>query len=309
MQFLLTNVSLSGFSFSGLNATANSNLLPLYQVLICKTHGLLQLCQFWDTFSLELANKSPYKISIGSMQLRLQKLQKTDSETQELRTKDGYQNINRVLHYQGLRFMPNAICIKLINRHHNDSLADYFGIDNIRELLAKTYFWPTLWHNVEIYVKDCNWCLALKAIRHKPYNDLQSLPVLTHCWKDLLIDFVTGLPISFNWKRDSYNSFLVIVNWLTKMVHYKPVKITFNAPSLAKVIIYVIVWHYRLPNSIVTNRDLVFTSKPWSSLFYFFGIKQRLSIAFLPQTDGQTKRHNSIIEVYLRAFVNFEQNN
>ena len=51
------------------------------------------------------------------------------------------------------------------------------------------------------------------------------------------MDFVTGLPISINWKGDSYDSILVIVDRLTKMVYYKPVKITIDAPDLAKVII------------------------------------------------------------------------
>ena len=44
--------------------------------------------------------------------------------------------------------------------------------------------------------------------------------------------FVTSLPILINWKRDNYNSILVIVDWLTKMVHYKLVKITLIHASL-----------------------------------------------------------------------------
>ena len=55
------------------------------------------------------------------------------------------------------------------------------------------------------------------------------------------MDFVIGLPISTDWKGDSYNFILVIIHWLTKMVHYKPVKITINAPGLAEVIIDVVV--------------------------------------------------------------------
>ena len=123
------------------------------------------------------------------------------------------------------------------------------------------------------------------------------------------MDFITGLPISTDWKGDSYDLILVIVDRLTKMVHYKPVKVTIDAPGLAEVIIDVVVRHHGLPDSIVTDRGSLFTSKFWSSLCYFLGIKRKLSTAFHPQTDGQTERQNSTIEAYLRAFVNFEQNN
>ena len=123
------------------------------------------------------------------------------------------------------------------------------------------------------------------------------------------MDFVTGLPVSTDWKGENYDSILVIVDRLTKMVHYKPVKITIDAPGLAEVIIDVVVRHHGLPDSIITDRGSLFTSKFWSSLCYFLGIKRRLSTAFYPQTDGQTERQNSTMEAYLRVFVNWEQNN
>ena len=167
-----------------------------------------------------------------------------------------------------------------ISRHYNDPLAGHFGIEKTRKLLAQKYYGPTLRHDVKAYVKGCDVCLALKAVRHKPYGNLQSLPVPTHRWKDLLMDFVTGLPISTDWKGDSYDSILVIVDRLTKMVHYEPVKITIDAPGLAEVIIDVVVRHHGLPNSIVTDKGSLFTSKFWSSLCYFLGIKRRLYTAF-----------------------------
>ena len=112
------------------------------------------------------------------------------------------------------------------------------------------------------------------------------------------MDFVTGLPILTDWKGDNYDLILVIVNWLTKMVHYELVKVIIDAPGLAKVIINVVVRHYDLPDSIITDQRSFFTSKFWSSLCYFLDIKQRLSTAFYPQTDSQTKRQNSIIKAY-----------
>ena len=113
------------------------------------------------------------------------------------------------------------------------------------------------------------------------------------------MDFVTGLPVSTDWKGETYDSILVIVDQLTKMVHYKPVKVTLNALGLAEVILDVIVRHHGLPDSIVTDRSSLFTSKFWSSLCYFLGIKRRLSTDIHPQTDGQTEGKNSTIEAYL----------
>ncbi len=150
-------------------------------------------------------------------------------------------------------------------------------------------------------------CLALKSVRHKPYGDLQFLPVPTFRWKDLSIDFITRLLVSTNWKGETYDSILVIVDRLTQMVHYEPVKVTIDAPALVEVIIEAVVQHHGLSNSIVSDRGSVFNSKFWSSLCYFLGITQRLSTTFHPQTDGQTKRQNSTMEGYLQAFVNFKQ--
>ena len=244
------------------------------------------------------------------MQLRLQELHDEDNQAWKVRTEQlsnaDWQDIKGVLHYHGLLYVPEIIKTELISRHHDDPLAGHFGIEKTQELLARKYYWPTLRRDVKDYVRGCNICLASKALRHKPYGDLHFLPVFTHCWINLLMDFVTSLPILTNWKRDSYNSILVIVNWLIKMVHYKPVKVTIDAPGLVGIIIDMVIRHHGLSDLIVTNRGSLFTSKFWSLLSYFLGIKRKLFTAFYPQTDGQTKRQNSMIEVYPWAFVNFE---
>ena len=131
----------------------------------------------------------------------------------------------------------------MISRHHNNPLAGHFSIDKTRELIGRKYYWLSLKSNVESYVRGCDICLALKVVRHKPYGDLQSLPIPTQRWKDFSIDVVTGLPLSTYEKDDNYGTILVIVDRLTKMVHYKPFKFTIDALGLAKVILDVVVWH------------------------------------------------------------------
>ena len=156
--------------------------------------------------------------------------------------------------------------------------------------MVQKYYWPILLYNVETYVKGCDICLASKTVCHKPYDDLQLISVPMHWWKAFLMDFVAGLPLSINWKKNSYDSILVIVNRPMKMIHYKPVKITLNILGLAKVIIDMIVCHHGLPDLIITDKSSLLTLKFWSSLYYFLGIKQKLFIAFYPETNGQTER-------------------
>ena len=68
-----------------------------------------------------------------------------------------------------------------------------------------------------------------------------------------------------------------------------------------------VIRHHGVLESFVTDRGSLFTSKFWYLLCYFLGIKKKLSTIFHPQTDGQTERPNSTIEAFLRAFINWEQ--
>ena len=312
LQSSLTKASLAGLSLTSLEARPASSLSPLHQILICGTHVFPQLCQFWNKDCGNLATEGPYQqASIGGIRLRLLELQEENQVAKEVGKqglKDGWENIDGLLHHQGLLYLPEIILTGLISRNHNNPLAGYFGVEKTRELVARKYYWPTLHRDVEVYMKDYHVCLSSKAVCHKLYGDLQSLSVSTHCWKDRSMDFVTGLPILTNWKGESYDSILVIVDRLTKMVHYEPVKVTIDVSSLVEVIIYIVVRHYGFPDSIVSDRRSVFTSKFLSSLCYFLGIKRKLSTTFHSQTDGQTERQNSTMEAYLRTFVNYEQN-
>ena len=70
------------------------------------------------------------------------------------------------------------------------------------------------------------------------------------------------------------------------------------------------IWNlHRLPSSVILDSDPMFTRKFWVELMGGLDIRLRKSIAFHPQTDGQTKRVNQSLEHYLYQSCNYEQDN
>ena len=57
-----------------------------------------------------------------------------------------------------------------------------------------------------------------------------------------------------------------------------------------------------LPEIVISDRGPFFISKTYRSLMKLCEIKQRVSTAYHPQTDGETERVNRELETYLRVF-------
>jgi transposase InsO family protein len=95
----------------------------------------------------------------------------------------------------------------------------------------------------------------------------------------------------------------VIVDRLTNVTHFIPVRTTYGGDKLAKLYIYNILKLHGVPKSIVSNRGAQFVSKLWRSLHQALRTKVDFSSAYHPQTDGQTERVNQVLEDMLRAFV------
>ncbi|KAF2304640.1 hypothetical protein GH714_037238 [Hevea brasiliensis] len=68
-----------------------------------------------------------------------------------------------------------------------------------------------------------------------------------------------------------------------------------------------VVKYWGLPRDTVSDRDARFTGRFWTELFRLMGTDLRFSTSFHPQTDGQTKRINALLELYLRHFVSANQ--
>jgi hypothetical protein len=106
------------------------------------------------------------------------------------------------------------------------------------------------------------------------------------------MDFIVGLPRT----PQGHDSIWVIVDCLTKVAHFVPVKIDYHVEKLVDLYTHHILRLHGAPVSIVSDRGTQWVSKFWKSLHKAIGTRLDYSTAYHPQTDGQMERVNQILE-------------
>jgi hypothetical protein len=163
--------------------------------------------------------------------------------------------------------------------------------------LKQKYWWYGLKRDVASHVALCDVCQRVKVEHQKPTGLLHPLKISEWKWEEIGIDFIVGLPRT----STGYDYIWVIIDRLTKVGHFIPVKTTYSGARLAELYMARIVCLHGVPKKIMSDRGSQFTSRFWQKLHECLDMKLNFSSAYHPQTDGQTERTNQVLEDMLRA--------
>ena len=207
----------------------------------------------------------------------------------------------------GVLRLNGRICVPDVGNLKQEVLAEcytaklsiHLRIHKMYRDMKRTFWWKSMKRDISIYVSRCENCQRIKSDQQKTTGLLQPLEIPAWKWDQISMDFVGGLPRT----RKGNEGIWVIIDRLTKSAHFIPVKPTRTTTSLADIYTKKIVWLHGVPSSIVSDRDLIFTSQFWEALQTTLGTKLSISTTYHPQTDGQTERVNRVLEVLLRACI------
>ena len=144
----------------------------------------------------------------------------------------------------------------------------------------------------------CATCQQYKSEHLHLAGLLHPLPIPSVVWADIGLDFVEALP-----RVHGKTVILSVVDRFSKYCHFIPLAHPYTAESVAQAFFTDIVRLHGVPQSIVSDRDPVFTSSFSSEIMRLIGTKLLMSSAFHPQSDGQTEVANRVIVMYLRCFT------
>ena len=195
--------------------------------------------------------------------------------------------------------VPHSIYLRedILREFHCSRFAMHPGGTKMYQDLRCQYYWSGMKKHVGDFVRRCLTCQQIKVEHHKPAGILQPLEVVEWKWEHVTMDFVTHFPRT----PQRHDAVWVIVDRLTKSVHFLTLRMTSTLERFCRLYIREIVRLHGVPVSIVSDRDPRFTVRFWKSFQKAMGTRLTMSTAFHPQTDGQSERTIQVLEDMLRA--------
>ncbi|KAJ2911785.1 hypothetical protein MD484_g8628, partial [Candolleomyces efflorescens] len=167
-------------------------------------------------------------------------------------------------------------------------------------------YWKDLISDVKAFCDTCDTCKRNKPDNQRPYGLLNPIPAPSYPWESIGVDFVGPFPDSSN-RDGTFDSITVVIDHFTSMVHLVPSRTDYTAKQVAELMFESVYKLHGLPRSIVSDRDVLFTSTFWRRLNELIGPKLKMSSAYHPESDGATERANRTLVQMLRELVNSKQ--
>nr|AAM74253.1 Putative retroelement [Oryza sativa Japonica Group]AAP52347.1 retrotransposon protein, putative, Ty3-gypsy subclass [Oryza sativa Japonica Group] len=269
-----------------------------------------ELCQEFERLNLGIVSKGFVAALEAQPTLfdQVREAQVNDPDIQEIK-----KNMRRgkaigfVEDEQGTVWLGERICVPenkelkdtIMKEAHETLYSIHPRSTKMYQDLKQQFWWASMRREIAEYVALCDVCQRVKAEHQKPAGLLQPLKIPEWKWEEIGMDFITGLPRT----SAGHDSIWVVVDRLTKVAHFIPVKTTYTGNKLAELYMARVVCLHGVPKKIVSDRGSQFTSKFWQKLQLELGTRLNFSTAYHPQTDGQTERVNQILEDMLRACV------
>ncbi|OJT01589.1 Transposon Ty3-I Gag-Pol polyprotein [Trametes pubescens] len=178
----------------------------------------------------------------------------------------------------------------------------HLGAQKMLEYACQWFWWPKMHRDIERFCTSCSTCQMTKASNAPPACLLHSMPILLYLFQLIGMDFVGPFP-----DTRGFNYMLVVICWLTSMVHLIPCWVTDTTATIAQYYVREVVHLHGLPKTIMSDCDSKFTSAFWCEVHRVLGTKLLMSTVFHPQMDSASKRAICNVAQILRAMVESNQ--
>jgi hypothetical protein len=193
--------------------------------------------------------------------------------------------------------VPSSERAKMIWESHYSWVAGHFGVEKTVAMLQKHFYWPKLRQEVSKYIRSCT-AYAIAKPTTKKQGLYTPLPTPDRPWESISMDYM--------WASHPPSGEMTVFLWLlidfSKMAILVACKKSITIEATAKIFFERVWVHFGIPQTIVSDQDSRFLNTFWLSLWSLLDTKLTKSMAFHPQTDGQTEVVNRMIVHILHMY-------
>ncbi|GBG66017.1 hypothetical protein CBR_g54997 [Chara braunii] len=175
----------------------------------------------------------------------------------------------------------------------------HFGYKETRVNLVQRFWWPGMLDDAKKYVETCHVCHRDKPRTQAPLGLLKPLPIPAGPGQSVSMDFMDTLVTSRSGKRHIF----IIIDRFTKYARLIAMPETARTEHVIKLFSDNWVRDFGLPKSIISDRDVRFTSELWKKTVEQMGSQLQMTSGNHPEADGQAEQMNRVVQHLLRHYI------
>ncbi|KAE9294553.1 hypothetical protein PR003_g24231 [Phytophthora rubi] len=193
--------------------------------------------------------------------------------------------------------VPESLRPDLLHYTHEDFHGGHQGITRTHEKLRSEFYWPGMYADVEAFVKECVDCTSGKGRPPNPGPSPGNIEP-RYPFEVVSMDFVTHLP-----KSERGNTFLLLFqDTFSGYVMCQPMDST-TAQDVTEAYEERVFRSFRASSLLRHDQDPRFMSEVFTRFRELLGSRQRATLAYRPQADGQQERSVQTVIRSVRAYA------
>ena len=187
----------------------------------------------------------------------------------------------------------------ILETYHSHPTSGHLGIARSFSRISSRFFWPSLFKDVENFVRTCHLCQTRKKPPTAPLGYLQPIPPTSVPYEKIGIDLVGPFPVTK--KKNKW--IVTTMDYHTKYLEAEAL-VSATAERVASFVLRKIILRHGAPKIIISDRGAQFMSKLLNELMKQSNIGHNPTTAYHPQTNGLTERVHRTLADMLSMYTN-----
>ncbi|GBG75328.1 hypothetical protein CBR_g19961 [Chara braunii] len=195
--------------------------------------------------------------------------------------------------------VPNRESLRSLFLGECHDATGHFGYKKTTTNLLQRFWWRTMMRDAQLYVETCQVCQRGKPRTQAPLGLLKPLPISERPGESLSMDFMDTLVTNKSGMRHIF----IIVDKFSKYARLIAMPETAKTEYVIRLFKENWVRDFGLPKSIVSDRDVRFTSELWKAAAAEQGTQLQMASGNHPEANGQAEQLNRAVQHLLRHYI------